>query len=535
MIKLWFWVMAQGPLVVHVKNLVFLLCLLLSACMVGPDYKEPAKPEARHWKTNPTSVNERPFKNPEWWTSFHDPTLTQLIQKGYSSNLSLQSAGVKVLQARAQLAQSVGQLYPQQQAIVGNYTYYRVGGGSLQNLLPTNIDTAMLGFSANWELDFWGKYRRAILSNDGMFLASVAAYDNALITLTSDIANTYIKIRMVEAQIKVTKANIEVQKIGLYLANVRYQAGQTSLIDVEQAKTELTETESKLPTLVGQLQVQKDVLSVLLGEVPNQLDGYLNARPHRGIPLAPVSVAVGIPKETLARRPDIATARLQAIAQSEMIGSTKANLFPSLSLAGTFAFSSNNIGSSSTSDLFQWSNRTITAGPGLNWPFLNYGQITNAVRVQDAVFQQALLNYVNVVLKAQQEVQDNITLFIEANVAKQYLVKSNQAAIKTLKLALVRYREGEIDFTPVLYAEQQQLRVQSSLINAEGDIPQALVALYRSLGGGWEIRRGHDVVPEEMKQAMAKRTNWGVLLQPQEHQMPTTSQQWFRQLYLPRW
>lgn len=535
MIKLWFWVMAQGLRVGYVKNLVFLSCLLLSACMVGPDYKEPPKPQAQHWKTNVTSVNEKPFQTPDWWTSFHDPILTQLIQKGYSSNLSLQSAGVKVLQARAQLAQSVGMLYPQQQAIVGNYTYYRVGGGSLQNLLPTNIDTAMLGFSANWELDFWGKYRRAILSNDGIFLASIAAYDNALITLTSDVANTYIKIRMIEAQIRVIKANIEVQKIGLYLAKVRYQAGQSSLIDVEQAKTELTETQSKLPTLVGQLQVQKDVLSVLLGEAPNQVDGYLDVRPQRGIPVAPVSVAVGIPKETLARRPDIAAARLQAIAQSEMIGATKANLFPSLSLAGTFAFSSNNIGSSSTSDLFQWSNRTITAGPALNWPFLNYGQITNAVRVQDAAFQQALLNYVNVVLKAQQEVQDNITMFIEANVAKQYLVKSNQAAVKTLKLALVRYREGETDFTPVLYAEQQQLRVQSSLINAEGDIPQALVALYRSLGGGWEIRRGHDVVPEDMKQAMAKRTNWGVLLQPQEHQMPATSQQWFRQLYLPRW
>jgi len=304
-------------------------------------------------------------------------------------------------------------------------------------------------------------------------------------------------------------------------------------MDVEQAKTELAETQAKLPTYRAQLQVQKDALSILLGEIPNQLDGRLNS--HVSIPTVPVSVAVGIPKEMLARRPDIYQARLEAVAQSEKIGATKANLFPALSLNGTFAFAANNIGSSSVNDIFHWSNRTITAGPGLNWPILNYGQITNAVRAQDAAFQRALLNYMNLVLKAQSEVQDNITMLIESKLARQSLIKANLAATKTLKLALIRYKEGETDFTPVLYAEQQQLRVQSSLINAEGDIPQAFVALYRSLGGGWEIRRGNDVIPDNIKREMAARTNWGDLLKPTEHQMPTTSQQWFKQLYLPKW
>lgn len=501
--------------------------------MVGPDYKEPVKPVAQHWKKNNSSVTEKPFKNPQWWESFHDPTLTRLICQGYTSNLSLQSTGVKVLQARAQLAQSVGELYPQQQAITGNYTYDRIGGGSLQSLLPTEIQTAMLGFTANWEIDFWGKYRRAILSNNATFLASIAAYDTALITLTADIANAYIKIRTLQAQIRVVQENIQVQKIGLHLAEVRYQAGQTDLMDVEQAKTELAETESKLPIYRTQLQVQKDVLSVLLSDVPNRVDDTLKM--HHGIPEVPMSVAVGIPKETLERRPDIYQARLEAIAQSEMIGATKANLFPALSLSGTFAFAANNIGSNSVRDLFQWSNRTITVGPGINWPILNYGQISNSVRVQDAAFQQSLLNYLNVVLKAQSEVQDNITTLIESRLAKDSLSKANRAAIKTLKLALVRYREGETDFTPVQYAEQQQLRVQSSLINAEGDIPQAFVALYRSLGGGWEIRRGNDVISAQVKHEMAARTNWGDVLKPSEHQVPTNSQQWFKQLYLPKW
>ena len=136
------------------------------------------------------------------------------------------------------------------------------------------------------------------------------------------------------------------------------------------------------------------------------------------------------------------------------------------------------------------------------------------MRVQDAAFQQSLLNYMNLVLKAQQEVEDNITNFIQAKKSIVYLTQSNNAAIQTLKITLIRYKEGETDFTPVLNAEQQQLRVQTSLVNAQGSAPNSLVALYRSLGGGWEIRNGQDIVPEQTKQEMAERTNWGGILKP---------------------
>lgn len=516
------------------RILPLLPCMLLTACMVGPDYKEPKVPVVSHWKKPSSSVNEKAFRHPEWWKVFNDPTLNQLIQCGYENNLSLQSAGVSILRARAQLAQSVGELYPQQQALTGNYTYNRIGGSSLQGLLPPEFQTDSYGLTASWEIDFWGKYRRAILSNNANFLASIAAYDNALVTLTADIGVAYIKIRTAESQIKVTIANIAVQREALRIAKSRYEAGQTNLIDVEQAKAELAETEAKLPSLKVQLQKQKDALSLLLSKPPNQLDNLLAEKNH-GIPKAPVSVAAGIPKETLARRPDIHQARLEAIAQSEMIGATKANLFPAFSLSGTFGFAANNINNSTVGDIFHWSNRTIAAESGFSWPILNYGQITNAVRQQDAAFQQALLNYVNLTLQAQQEVQDTITEFIEAKVATYYLKKADRAVTETLKLAIIRYREGESDFTPVLNAEQQQLRIQSSLIDAEGDIPQSLVGLYRALGGGWEIRKGNDVIPEAMKKQMAARTNWGRLLQQQNHERPRCKGQCLKQLYLPEW
>lgn len=502
--------------------------------MVGPHYKEPPKKVAPHWlKKGSKEIKEKQIHDADWWNVFHDPKLTFLVNYGYQNNLSLQSAGVHVLQARAQLAQAVGNLYPQQQAAMGNITYNRIGGGSLQTLLPSNFYTALLGFTANWEIDFWGKYRRAILANDAAFLASFAAYDNALVTLTSDIATTYIDIRTTQELIEVTKKNIQVQREGLQIAKARYNAGQTSLLDVEQAQTELSETQASLPTLNSNLQHQKDMLGVLLGTTPVEVDALLGKKQR--IPVAPHQVAVGIPRESLGKRPDIYEARMEAIAQLESVGAAKANLYPSFSLTGTFAFASNTIGSNSLTDIFQWKNHTVTAGPGFNWPLLNYGQITNAVRAQDAAFQQALLNYMNLVLKAQQEVQDNITQFIEARKSEQYLITANAAAVKSTQLAIIRYREGESDYTPVLDAERQQLRVQRSLTSAKGDIPKALVALYRSLGGGWQIRNCNDIVPEHMKQQMAARTNWGTLLKQQNHVPPTAKKEQLKEIYLPNW
>lgn len=501
--------------------------------MVGPDYKEPKTSVDKHWAKKDASIKETPFRNTKWWSVFHDSNLTSLIHQGYRNNLSVQSAGVHILQARAQLAQTVGELYPQQQVMNGSYNYYRMGGNYLQDVLPPSFSAATLGFSANWEVDFWGKYRRAILSNDASFLASIAAFDNALVTLTADIANNYINIRSSESLIIVTKENIQLQKISLQLTQSRYRAGEVSLLDVEEAKTMLAETESELPMLISKLQHQKDTLAVLLGLTPNDIDPLI-AKNH-GIPQAPSTIAVGIPKEALDRRPDIHQARLDAIAQSEAIGATKAQLYPSLSLSGSFSFAANTINNSSISDMFNWGSRNITAGPGFNWPLLNYGQITNSVRIQDATFQQALLNYLNVILIAQQEVQDNMTRYIEAKKTEYYLQKAARSAIKSTRLTIIKYREGETDYTTVLYAQQQQLRVQTSLVQAQTEVPLAIVALYRALGGGWQIRNKDDAVPEKIKDEMAARTNWGNLLKQQNHQSPVTKQETFEELYLPNW
>lgn len=502
-----------------------LSCLLLNACMVGPDYQTPNTKVEKQWMQANHGVKTTKTQAEAWWKSFNDPVLNNLIEIGYKNNLTLQSAGAKVLQAKAQLAQSVGELYPQQQGASGNFTRERLGGGGnvYGARIPSDFNIASSSVSSSWELDFWGKYRRAIHANNASFLASMAAYDDALVSLTAEIGSTYIAIRMYQAQIAVTEKNIKLQKENFQMTQTRYDTGKDSLSDVEQAQTMLSQTMASLPPIKINLQQQKDALAVLLGTTPDKIDALLGKN-KAFIPVAPSSVAVGIPKDVLRQRPDVHQAELEAIAQSEGIGAIKAQLYPAFSLTGSFGYSASNIRDSSPSDIFQWSNRTYSIGPSLAIPLFNYGQITNQVRAQDAAFQAAIFNYQNAVLTAQKEVQDGIVSYIESQNALKSMTIANKAAIETTKLSITRYEAGEIDYSDVINAEKNQLAVQMSLIDAQNGVPQSLISLYRALGGGWQIRKGHDVVSDDVKKEMKERTNWGSVL---DNKAPSTD--------LPSW
>lgn len=518
-----------------------LLILLLNACaMVGPDYQKPETKVTDQWaNTGNQSVKNSSMQEAQWWKAFHDPVLDNLIIEGYKNNLTLQSTGVKVLQARAQLAQSVGELYPQQQEVSANYTHQRVGkSNQYASVVPTNLETNSASISASWEPDFWGEYRRAIRANDANFLASLAAYDNALVSLTADIGSSYIAIRAYQAQIATTEKSIAVLKQNLQLTQTRYETGQVDLSNVEQMTTTLKQTESSLPTLKASLQQQKDALAVLLGTTPDKIDNFLNTSSKdkkSSIPVAPTSIAVGIPKDVLRQRPDVHQAELQAIAQCERIGAVKAQLYPAFRLSGSFGYSASNAGGSSTSDIFQWSNHTYSLGPSLTIPLFNYGQITNQVREQDALFQESILNYQNAVLTAQKEVQDGIVSFVESENTFKSLAAANASALKMLQLTVARYKTGEVDYSDVLNAKQSQLNVQSTLLNAQANVSQSAISLYRALGGGWQIRQGNDVVSDDIKKQMSERTNWGNLLEQQNHESPTNTLEKTKQTALPSW
>jgi NodT family efflux transporter outer membrane factor (OMF) lipoprotein len=509
--------------------------LPLAGCMVGPNFTTPKSSVAAQYVPVDGTLPTGAVSDPEWWHNFDDPVLDHLIELGYQNNLSVQQAGVRVLQARAQLAAAVGELYPQEQAINGAYTD-SIQSAASPTFIPgtnTHIEYAQIGLSASWEIDFWGKYRRAIQANDAAFLGSIDAYDAALVSLTASIAQTYINIRTLQTQLAVAETNVNVQTESLRIATVQYNSGQTSQLDVEQAQTQLSITQASVPTLKAQLQTQNNALAVLLGLTPDKIDPLLGG--STAIPVAPAGVDVGIPKDLLRLRPDVQEAELEAADQSALLGVAKAQLYPALSISGTFGFEAGNTNGASLGDLFKWSSHAVSLGPSVEIPIFNYGQLTNQVRAQDAAFEQSILNYQNVVLQAQQEVQDSIAEYIEAQNSVTVLTTANASAQQSVKLAMIRYVDGASDYTTVLNAEQAQLQVQNSLAEAQGSVPQALVSLYSALGGGWQIAQGHDVVPDSIKADMAARTNWGGLLTPENHAAPANRAAQTRQLLVPDW
>lgn len=493
----------------------------LSACMIGPDFQRPPAKLATHWTdtaapgTTPPSTNEAATEQQQrdWWQVFDDPTLTQLIETAYQQNLTLQAAGVRVLQSRAQLGIALGEFFPQEQSVSAKYSYDRIPLTVPYNLIDNTYQQALFGAQAAWELDLWGKIRRAIQSADAAFLASVASYDDVLVTLLGDVASTYVKIRTLETQLRIAHENVVKQELALKIASNRFKGGVVSKRDVYQAENALGQTQSSIPGLEKDLAQAKNALCVLLGLPPGGADDML-AGPST-IPVAPPEVAAGIPADLLRRRPDVRKAELDAAAQSAQIGYAKADLLPALSLVGNVGTVASDIGSASLTDLFTGRSVSHSVGPAVQWNVLNYGQITNNVRVQDAKLQALLVDYQNTVLTAQKDVQNGLVAFVKSRAQSVYLAESTKAAEGALTIAMNQYKEGTADFTTVLVAEENLYEAQSDLATARGDIALGLITAYRALGGGWQIREGNDFVPEATRTEMAERTDWGTWLSPE--------------------
>jgi NodT family efflux transporter outer membrane factor (OMF) lipoprotein len=502
--------------------LVLVILLVWSGCTkVGPDYVRPETSVAPDWlEAQDPRLKTDPAEYRNWWKVFKDSTLDHLIETAYQENLDVRQAGVRVLEARAQLGIATGQFYPQTQQATGAGERIRESGGTpipgtslaAPKFGGINYWQSQFGVNANWELDFWGKFRRNIESAEASLAANIADYDSALVSLTANVANVYTATRTLERRLAIAKKNVETQKESLTIAQARFEGGTTSMRDVEQARTVLTSTQATIPVLLIQLRQAKDALSVLLGMPPNRLKELEKGRGI--IPTPPTRVVAGIPADLLRRRPDIRSAEYNAMAQCAQIGVAKAQLFPAFSLTGNFGSFSSDVGRNVLGDIVNWRNRSGAGGPTVQWNILNYGQITNLVRVQDARFQELLIDYQKTVLKAQQEVEDNLAAFLRSQEQAQSLTESANAAQNSLDLAVIQYREGITDFTTVLTAQLSLLNTQDNLASAKGNIANGLVGVYRALGGGWEIREGRDFVPAATRKTMEERTNWGKILTP---------------------
>ena len=489
--------------------------VLLSACAaVGPDFEPPDADIEEQWiQPAREGLSTAPIEQEAWWELFQDPVLDALVETARRNNNNLEIAGIRVLEAQAQLGIATGLQYPQVQVAAGEATYLSPPDNSG---VTSGYWQLGLGATASWEIDFWGRFRRGIESADAAFLASIAAYDQAQVLLTATVVDLYTVIRATEEQLRISHDNVAIQQRSFDIAQVLFENGQDSELDMQQAQTLLLSTQATVPGLEVALAQARNALSTLLGLPPGSVKDMLAE--GSGIPALPDEVAIGIPADMLRRRPDVRQAEYLARAQNARIGLAKADLYPSFSLTGSIGLASNTAGDADFGDLFSSDALTWSVGPSFVWPFLNYGRIKNNVRVQDARLQQALVAYRETVLQAAQEAEDAMASFIGGRKQNRILAQTVASAIRSNELSTLRYSEGFSDYERVLNAQQALFQQQQRYITNQGDIVRALIALYKALGGGWQDHDGLPRIAPETLETMEQRTDWGKLLDAYEQE-----------------
>lgn len=490
-----------------------MLCVLfLSGCMkVGPDFALPPQSLPEQWsEADLRHAFRGDAPSAEWWTQFHDPALSALILRARRESPTVETALLRVAQARAVYGQAVGQLFPQQQAVTGEYEWSRPSRRSPDAAQPgepsgpSSVQEINVGMQVSWELDFWGKYRRGAESARDALMAAQATHELALVTLSADVAQNYLNYRTLQERIRIAEKNNRAQQEAVRLTEVRFRHGAVSERDYAQALAQQKSTEADLPALRGQLRVVRNALCVLLGQAP----GPLAELEGSGIPRVAGTIAVGIPSDVIRRRPDVRRAELLAASQCAQIGVRKADLFPSFSLGGFVGFQGSDVGAFTLGQT--WDHGfTANAGPSVLFPFLNYGRLLNAVRAQDAVFQQALTSYRQTVLSALEEAENAMTSLLRAQERLAALEQARDAADRAVRLTLRQYLAGSVDFTSVVLAQSSLYEQENAVAATTGDVARQTVQLFRALGGGWKPEAG---LPPHTVETMKRRTAWGGLL-----------------------
>jgi outer membrane protein TolC len=508
--------------------------ILLSACTVlGPDYEAATdQPLPIEWQATESEAQSRAIS--QWWTLFEDAALNQLIELGANQNLSLEAAGLRIVQARAALGISDALIFPQQQQVSGS------AAKLYQN--ERSLNSAGASLDVGWEMDIWGKYARGIETSEANLYASIASYRDVLVSISAEIARNYINYRTAEERMFLSRQNIAIQKRVVEMTQIQFDSGNVSELDVQQARTQLYATQSALPALnIARLQAT-NALAVLLGTLPEsvqpilalkepwQTQGYDErlAQATTGtrdddkfiadydkrsiIPHAPM-LDSGINPDLIRRRPDLQVAELQARAQNARIGSRQADLYPQFFLFGSIGLND----TVASGDSFSASNAVSAAiGPGFSWNIFQYDRIKNQVRIEDARFQESLTNYNLQVLEAVREVSN-------ALIADQYLkeqAKFNfaavEASIRAFNISATQYNNGLVTYQRLLSTVEKMTLREDTYAQTKGNIANNAVALYKALGGGWQAYAEADLLKPETVEQMRARTDWGDYLEQQK-------------------
>ncbi|MBI5582252.1 MAG: efflux transporter outer membrane subunit [Deltaproteobacteria bacterium] len=463
------------------RRLLLLACaLLLGGCMIGPDYVRPVveTPAAFRFGDREASATA----NTDWWQQFQDPVLDALIAEALANNRNVRIAAANLEKAAAVLVETRSPLWPQL-GYSGSAARQRIsesGNVSLPERIPNPHSAYQTLASASWEIDLWGRIRRLSEAAQADLLATEEARNGVILSLAASVATSYIQLLTLDEQLRVAQRTLATYDESVKLFELRFQYGQVSLMNVEQARSQYETAAAGIPPLESQIAQTENALSILLGRNPGPI------RRGRTIQqLALPSVPAGLPSDLLAQRPDIRQAEQTLIAANAQIGAARALYFPTISLTGAFGYSSSDL-----ANLFNGPARLWNYAGSISGPLFTGGAVYGQVKQAEAARRAALFNYELTIQSAFADAEN--TLAARSKLADQVraqerLVRANSEYVR---LARLQYEGGYAPYSTVLQAEQQLFPSELNYAQYRGSLFISLVNIYKALGGGWDIALG---------------------------------------------
>jgi len=451
--------------------------LMLTGCAVGPKYKRPpvVVPETYRGlapEAGPETASS--LGDEKWWTVFQEEQLQQLIREALSQNYDVRIAAARVLQAQALLGITRAEQFPTI-AAGASTTNERFPASRITP--PFETSPAQVNLSLAWELDFWGKFRRATEAARASVLATEWGQKAVTSSLVSNVAASYFQLLELDAELEISRRTLDSRKESLRLIEVRAKGGATSMLDVRQSEQLVYTAGAAIPDLERRIEQQENLLSVLLGRNPAPVTRGKPLVEHTILPTVPA----GLPSSLLVRRPDIQSAEQQLIAANARIGVAKAAYFPQITLTAIGGYQS-----PALTDLFTGPAGLWSFGGQLLQPIFTAGKIRSNVRLTEAQQQEAVLTYQQFIQQAFREVSDSLIAYRKNQEFREQQALLNAAAQDATRLADIRYRGGATSYLEVLDSDTRYFNAQLGLAQAQRDERLALVQLYNSLGGGWQ-------------------------------------------------
>jgi outer membrane protein, multidrug efflux system len=454
------------------------VALLLSGCTMGPNYKRPtvAVPPAYRGiaPDAPAQTESASLGDQKWWDVFQDEQLRSLVHTAVQQNYDLRIAASRILEARAQLGITRADQFP---TVSGGAGITDVRTAQSKFLPAFETSSAQVNVSAAWELDFWGKYRRATEAARANLLATEWARQEVASTLVANVAAAYFQLRALDLQLEISKRTLDSRQESLRLTRLLANGGSTSLLDVRQAEQLVFTASAEIPALEQQIEQQENFLSILLGRNPGNIArGQTLIEQHH-----PPEVPAGLPSSLLERRPDIRQAEQQLVAANAEIGVARAAYFPQISLNGNGGFQSSALTNLFTGPAGAWS-----FGASLTQPIFTAGKTSSGVRLAKARQQTATLFYQQSIQGAFRTVSDALIGYRKTREFSSHQQELFESAQDAARLSHMRYNGGVTGYLEVLTNETNSFSAELGLVQARLNELLAVVQLYEALGGGWQ-------------------------------------------------